>query len=175
MLVRYLTIPKPKYQYARTRSLSEALVERHLTRKGYILSRGYLLDSFFEPDCMLSIRNKRMTKRLLQQFGLQRLVRMAKYCSKRHGTPDIIAAHTSRGMVAIEVKLEHESIKQHQLETMKQLNDWGLECEVWRVAPRRNRVREKSILLEEWDETRDLRKSTRKRSYEERLLTRKAI
>lgn len=165
--VRYITIPRPQGDYSKSRALAETLAHRELRRQGYLVTRGSMLDCFFEPtgfdasDAAVFVRWK-----LIQQLGMSTVLRLAKYCCQNHGTPDFLAAHAARGVVAVEVKLGQEAIKPHQLSTMHQLMRWGVPCEVWRIAPKSNKIRTKQIDLGSWDRSGDVRASTTKTSFE---------
>lgn len=168
--VRYLTIPKDKQRYARTRSLAEQLARRELVRQGYAVTRGGMLDAFLSPTGFdASTPARAAQKALVSAIGKERFLRIAKYCTRNHGTPDLLAVHSARGVVAIEVKLGQEAVAPHQLTTMRRLMEWGVACELWRVAPSSNKVRAKQVDLGSWSETGDLRASTTKTAYERKV------
>ncbi len=159
--VRYLTLRKPKDEYSSVRALSERVVRQELRKRGYLTVRGFLLDAFFELDTSGFV-----WWALVRQVGVRGCIRIAKYCARHHGTPDFLAAHAGRGVLAVEVKLGNERIMPHQLLTMERLCAWGVPCEVWRVMPRRNKVREKRIDLSSYLDNGDLRDATDKVSFE---------
>lgn len=149
--VKYITLPKPKGNYKKTAGLSEQLVLRKLKKQGYTVTRGSMLDCFFLQTGFDESKPARtVRKKLVDVLGVETCLRIAKYCAKNHGTPDYLIYHPAKGIVGVEVKLGQEAIAPHQLRTMKYLLQ-HFACEVWRVAPKRNVVRQKQINLSEWE------------------------
>ncbi len=132
MVIRELRLRD--YPYKSRRGLAERLVRKYLEKKGYDVFRGY---SILGKECSAyydeyeNVRKKydRLEVILLNRLGL-RLYELRELLDS--GIPDYFASKAD-DVFFVEVKLEHEQIKGHQLECMQLLEKFGFKVVVLRI------------------------------------------
>lgn len=128
------------YPYKRRRGLAERLARRHLEKMDYEVFRGRSVlgkEYSLYYDKYENVRRKydRLERVLRELMGLQ-LDILREDIRRRNGIPDLFVAR-QRGMsveaMFVEVKLEHEQVRPHQLKCMRLLERWGFRCMLLRI------------------------------------------
>jgi|TARA_B100000315_G_C14380264_1_gene497106 hypothetical protein len=131
------------YSYKNRKGLSESLVRRYFEKKGYEVFRGrqVLGKQFSKRYKELEAVKKRYTRLetlLKEQLGKD-LLKFRKAIFKLSGIPDFFL-HKAGYCFFVEVKLEHEQIKNHQLQCMKALELFNLPCYIYRIKSKPYRI-----------------------------------
>lgn len=122
------------YPYKTRRQLSEKLVHQYFLKKGYEVFRGTRIlghEGSLNYELYPNVKRKydRLEKILYKKLGLH-LWTLRELLGK--GIPDFFV-HKGNTSFFVEVKLEHESIKKHQLACMKLLTEFGFDSVIIRV------------------------------------------
>ncbi len=127
--------------YVSRHGLAEALVRRRLVRAGFDVFRGI---GFFGPEALhveypvVIARYERLESLLRSQLGFG-LFTLRSVLHSPKGMPDFLCYKDGR-FLFVEVKLEHEPIKKHQLAKMELLERFGFETKVVRVKQKPYRI-----------------------------------
>ena len=138
-------LPLRNYQYKSKRGLSERIAKKYFLRLGYEVFRGTMLlgkEWSFNYDKYENVQKKydRIEKILMDFLGLRIWSLRAQLAFG--GIPDFFV-YKKRKMHFVEVKLEHEQIKPHQLQCMALLERYGFQTRVLRIKQRPFRLRTK--------------------------------
>lgn len=130
------------------RGLAERIARRHLEREGYELFCGRQLlgpelSVRYHRYAAVQRRYDRLEWILLERLGL-RLWLLREELGTGRGLPDYLCVHergVRRRLLLVEVKLEHEQLKLHQLACIRLLERYGFETMLMRIKRRVYRVR----------------------------------
>jgi len=149
LIVKYIRIKVTKYKS--TTKLSETLARREFERQNYVVWRG----SYFGDKELFShypqVKGHYACLELMMRNRLGELTyeQFCNYCEQERGEPDFIVYDSlEKKLFFVEIKLGAESIKKHQLQTMRFIiKEMGIPCEIWRFVSQAVRVHQERIDL----------------------------
>ncbi len=132
------------YPYKTRRGLAEKIAKRYFEKQGYevfrgmmILGREYSMNYGYE-----NVRKKyeRLERILYKELRLKLLL-IRGMLKEKKGIPDFFLYKRNR-MLFVEVKLEHEALRNNQIECIKILEDFGLKVMLLRIKSKPYRVKQ---------------------------------
>ncbi len=132
------------YPYKTRRGLAEKIAKRYFEKHGYEVFRGRMLlgreySMNYEYE---NVRKKyeRLERILYKKLRLKLLL-IRGMLKEINGIPDFFLYKHSN-MLFVEVKLEHEALKNNQIECIKILEDFGFKVMLLRIKSKPYRVKE---------------------------------
>ncbi|MEK6968695.1 MAG: VRR-NUC domain-containing protein [Nanoarchaeota archaeon] len=129
------------YDYASRHGLSERIARKRLVKQGFKVYRGIGFFGFkaIKVDYPAVVNKyKELESELTGRLGYS-LFAIQLALGSAKGIPDFLCL-SDKEIVFVEVKLEHESIKPHQLRVMRVLEDFGFKVMVFRLKQKVFRI-----------------------------------
>lgn len=147
MKIPVIYLHKRDFNYKTNKGLAERQVKAHYKSKGYEVFRGsYISFQGTELREYHSEKIQRLENAIKEKIGLDGLIELSVFCNKNAGLPDF-AVKKGEEFFFVEVKLENEQIKSHQIETIKFIIQLGLKVIIVRLSSNKN-IYEKELDLE---------------------------
>jgi hypothetical protein len=131
------------YPYKSRKGLSEKIAKKYFQKKGYEVFRAAMVlgkEFSFYYEEYENVKNKydRLEKILIKKLNLK-LYNFRKELLEAGGIPDYFI-HRIGTYIFTEIKLEHESIKPHQLQCMKIIESYGFQTMLIRIKSKLYRI-----------------------------------
>jgi len=142
MIIKELQLKK--YPYKSRKGLSEKVAKNYFEKKGYKVFRGtMILGKHFSINYELYDNVKKkydiLERILLRKLGLD-IYFLRNLLIEIKGIPDYFIYRNKQDNFFAEIKLEHESVKLHQLECMKILEKFNFQCYLIRIKSKPYRI-----------------------------------
>lgn len=148
MEVEIIYLHKRNFEYKTNRGLSEKLVKNYYSKKGYLVWKGEYL-RFLGNESFYVYQKEKYDKLIYEiksKIGTKRFWKLIIYLKAFSGIPDFIIKKNEE-LIFVEVKLNNESIKKNQLNSMLFLKEIGLNSVIVRVSDNKRIFKKELDLL----------------------------